>query len=612
MNHGSRRTRAWVVIALMSLLPLLLIVFLGSHGRPTSDDFCHIISGLEYGPWGNVQYWRDSYNGKYSYYFLHGLTAPLDRQVVGALVATIVTGLLIGFVWLIVAGQRLLGGQRLPLTKAFVLAASLVWLSIYGLPTQMSIYNYSAALSHTFPIAILVIALAAACAVAPRLQSIRSRMIACAIFAFVAFVNAGLSEPYAYVQLALFTGLMPAVLVLSPKVTRRSCLALNISGWASTILALLVMMTAPGVSRRLAEIDGVAASPLRSLLERLPESHDRVLYVFADADLNATFIGMLAISLFLMSAIRRPAISLPIGEPFQLARRPLLLCFLGQLMLLPLVWTQQSDNPLVFGRFSPAYMVIVAGQFLILLSLAASLRARIAINALLLNQPAHWMALPILTLGMVYILSGLVQFRNVDYRASIYISCTIFMLTMLLLWQFRSYFSAAGKSRYFAATIWLLLALAAGSLALAAVFSAIAPSRIPYYLACVSFALALSGFIFGAAIAFAINRASAAAPASRPLRALVYGCAIVAFAIWLSCLIGNARDIPLYQRFSLAWDVRHEQILASRDKGERLNEVPKLTVTVPIALSNQPHNDYWQSSCGSAEITALIEARYRA
>lgn len=611
ISPGGGRPRVWFCLAIMSLLPLLLIVYLGSHSRPTSDDFCHLTAGLEFGPLGNVLYWRSSLNGSYSHYLLHALAAPLDVRAPGAFVAIIVAAWFSGLIGLIVSGYRFLGWQKLPLAKVTILAAALVWLSINGLPSPLSIFWFAAAPRHTLPIAIFAIALAACCAAAPQLHSIRRRMIACVAFALIAFVNAGLSETFAIVQLLLLTTLPIAIYTMLPTANKRYSLFLGASGCAATVLALLVMMTAPGVARRLAMFDAREPFASRMSSQFLPKFFEQYLSVLTAPELITAFVGMLSTSLFLLLVVQRPANTSPIQKPFQLGLRPLLLCLLAQLALLPLVWTQQSDNPFLFGRFSLEYMVIVAGQFLLLLSLAASLLARNAINALLLNKPAYWIALPILTLGVVYILSSLVQFRNVDWRVSTYIFCTVFMLILHLLWQFRFYFSAAGKSRYFAAAIRLLLAMAVCVLALAAVCYAIAPSRIPYYLAFVSFALALSGFIFGTAIAFAVNRASAAAPSSRPLRALVFGSAFVAFAIWLGCLIGNARSIPQYQRFSLAWDDRHEQILASRDKGEWLNKVPKLTATVPFAQYHS-QKDYWQSSCGSAEITALIEARYRA
>ena len=612
MTPGSKHPRGGILLAFLSLFPLLLIVYLGSHGRPTSDDFCHIISGLEFGPWGNFQYWRDTQNGSYSYYFLHGLTAPLDTQIAGICVAIIVIALLFGLGWLIVAGQRLLRGKRLPLAMITVLASALVWLSIYGLPSPLSIYFYAAAMRHTLPIAILAIALAACCAVAPRLRSRRRLATACVIFALVAFVNAGLAETFAIVQLLLLTTLPIAIYAMLPAAIKRYSLFLGASGCAATVLALLVMMTAPGVDKRLAIYNTWEQPQLRAPADLLLNILEHSLLVFTGVESNAAFIGMLAISLFLMSAIRRPAISTPIREPFQLARRPLLLCFLGQLMLLPLVWSQQSDNPLVFGRFSPTYMAVVAVHILLLLCLAASLMARTAINALLRNERAYWVALPIVTLGIAIFLFSLAQFRNIDWRASTYLIFSVYMLIFLLLWQFRFYFSAAGKSRQFAGANWLFLAFALCLLALVAVNQLVSAQIILYSLSFVSFAFAFSGLICGTAIAFAIVQASSAAPSSRPVQVIVYGSAFVAIAIWLAVTIGNARNIPQFQRFSLAWDERHELILASRDNGEMLNEVPKLTVTVPIATLYRPQKDYWQSSCGSAEITELLEAKYRA
>ena len=280
-------------------------------------------------------YWRNSYNGSYSYYFLHGLTAPLDTLVSGVFVVIINVAWLFGLVWLIVAGCRLFGWERPPLAQVIIVAAALVWLSINGLLTPLSIYFYSGASRHTLPIVTLVISLAACCEFVPRVQSLRRLAVACVIFAMVAFVNAGMSEVFATLQLVFLTTLYPAVYMMIPQEAKRKSFALIISGWAATVTGLLVMITAPGVARRLAVFGPSAGLPLRSPVELLPKILEHIQSLFIDTKLNTGFIGMLALAFFLMLAFKRPAQTSPIRKPFQFAVPPVLLCFLAQLLLLP-------------------------------------------------------------------------------------------------------------------------------------------------------------------------------------------------------------------------------------------------------------------------------------
>ncbi len=612
MNPGSWHPRAWVFLALMSLLPLLLIVYLGSHSRLASDDFCHLTAGLEFGPWENVLYWRSSLNGSYSYYLLHALAAPLDVQAPAASVAIIVAAWLFGLCKLIASGSSLLGRPKLPLAKVTIMAAVLVWLSIDGLPSQLAIFWFSAATRHTFPIAILAIALAACCAAAPWVRSRRRLASACAVFALVAFVNAGLAETFAIVQLLLLTTLPIAIYPILPAAAKRYSLFLGASGSAATVLALLVMMSAPGVARRLAMFDAGAPFASRMSPHLLPKTVELYWSILTAPESMTAIVGMISTSLFLLLVVQRPADSSPIRKPFQLGLRPLLFCLLAQLALLPLVWTHQSDNPFVFGRFSPAYMFVVATHFLLLLSLAAIILARPRINFLLLNKPAYWVAIPILTLGLILFLFGLTQLRSINPRAATYISCSIFLLLVVLLWQMYSYSPAAEKSHIFAVAIRMILIMVVCSLSLVVLNQLIVGHQRLYSLSFVSFALAVSGFICGISLAIAINQANSAAPAVRPMRALLYGSGIVAFAVWLGILIGNARTIPRFEQYSRAWDERHQLIISNRLAGVLLAEVPQLAFDFPGKLGHYVRDDYWQSSCGSAEVTALIEARYRA
>ncbi len=611
---GSRHRAAWAVVLVLALLPLMLIVILGSHGRLMGDDFCHLISGLEYGPWGNALYWRNSLNGSFSFYFLHGLTAPLDTQAAGVIVAIIVLAWTFGLAWMILACHQLFRRDRPPLIRTVMMAAALVWLAVHGLATPLSIYFYSAATRHTLPVAIFVVALAACCEYIPRVQSVRRLVAACAIFALVAFVNTGMSEVLGAVQLALLTILLPAVYTMIPREFRRNSLAFVISGLAATVAALLIMATAPGVAKRLAMFGIDTDSPLRVRADLFPKVLEHIQSFLIDRELNTAFIGMLAICLFLMLTVQRSAQTSPVRKPFQLALPPLLLCLLVQLLLLPLVWIHQSDDQFVFAPPPPAYMVVGA-NISILASLAAIHLGRQRINALLLNRPENWAAIPALTLGVVITLFGLSQLQGINWRAATYVSCSIYTLLFALLWQFHFHFQASGKkSRFFAAVLWAFTVTGVSALALVVLNQAIGDRQFTYNLSFISFAFAFSGFICGISLAYAINQVNAtAAPAIRPTLALMYGSAIVATAIWFSILLGNAENVPQFERFSRAWDERHQLILAKRKGGERLATPPRLAKDIlKIPGDFRDKYDYWQSNCASDEITGLIKDRYRA
>lgn len=613
-NLNSRYRLAWAAVSVLALLPLILVVILGSHGRMMGDDFCHLVSGLEYGPWGNLLFWRDSLNGSFSYYFLHGLIAPLDVHAASLFVIIVVVVWLVGLVWLIAAGHRLFGRARPPLAIVIAVAAALVWLSIHGLVTQLSIYYYSAITRHTLPVTIFVLILAACCEIISRAKSSRQLAVACAVIALVTFLNTGMSEVFGTVQLALFTVMLPAIYKLVPRESQRNSLALGMSGWAANVAALGVMATAPGVVNRLMRFRATVDSPIGVHVDRIPETLKHIQAFIIDKELATAFVGALAISLFAMLSFRRPACSSPIGKPFQLTAPPIWLCLIVQLLLLPVVWGHQSDNPLVFGRFNPAHMLVIGAQAILIASLAAICLARQKINDYLRKNPSYCTAVPALTLGAVFSLYGALQVESVSWHTATYASSSLHTLLFALLWQVHSHFRATGiKSRFFAGYLWGFAVMGLSTLALLLLNQAIVGRLSAYNLSFISFAFAGTGFICGFALAYAIRQVNAtAAPSNHATLTILYGSAIVAAAIWFGIVIGNTSNISEFERFSRAWDERHQLILAKRDAGERLEKSPRLADEILAIPGGFWGHDYWGSFCASDEITALIKKRYRA
>lgn len=599
-----------LALLLIAFLPLLLILILSGHSRLTSDDFCHLTSGLEYGPWENVLFWRSNLNGKFSYYLLHGLVAPLDTRAPSVFVAIIIAALTFGFAWMIHAGRQLVARDSTPRAPMIVSAAALVAISIHELATPQSIFHYSTATTHTLPIAILSLMLAGACTAAPHIRSNRRLTVAAAVFAALAFVNAGMSEVFGVVQLALFTTLLPITYLIVLRDYRRICLILVSSGFVATVIALAVMPTAPGVTRRLAMFDRITTSPISSLADLVTVTLQHSQSFF----LNPAFMAMTFISLFLLLRVQPPARSIPTRQPFQLAAPPLILCVIAQVLNLPIVLIHQSDSPVLFGRFSLSYSLVISVQIILLSGLAAVLLLRQRINFILRERPGCWVAIPLLTLGVALFLFGMSYFRGIHLRAATYIACSVVTLLFALLWQIHVYMSASGnKSNLFPAVTSVIAMLSVAALAAAFLNLFVGRRLYLYSLPFMSFAAAFAGFVYGASLAYAILQVDKTTPRSVHLsRVIQVGCAIFAAAIWFGMLADIATLIPQYEQFSRAWDERHQRILTSRDSGVRLAEPPKLPDEIPDIPGVLRGHDYWLSSCASYEVTALIKKRYQA
>ena len=617
---GARKIAQLLALAL-ALAPLALFIHLGSHSRLWFDDFCHLTAGLEWGPWKNVLFWRNLISGSYSWYFLHGLVAPLDTAAPAVFVVIVVAGWLGGLVWLIDAGRRLFGLEEPPPAQTFILAAALAALTFDGLLTPKSLYWFSASARHTLSSAIMVIALAAGCEFAcrsptPRTDSLRRLAFACAPFALVAFVNAGLAESAAVLQLMLFATLLPAVFTILPARARRRFCALLLSALVGNGAALLTILTAPGAARRLAMSEEWLNLPTRSPTELSLAIIDHLLSFLTHAGLHAAFMGMFALSLFLClgRVARRHTQTPSISQPLQLAAPPLLLCMLAQLALVPLVWAQQSDSPLLFGRFSPSYMIVIVANGTLLLTLAMVLAARKHINTVLRRQPGYWAAIPALMLAVIFLVFCLASFRSVDWRAKIHVYSSVYTLLLGLYWQFHSRLPASLRLGFLAAGLSAILTLGLPVLALVGVNEFIFGYVHHYSLPFVPFAFAFAGYIGGSALAFGIKHVNAARPAGQSTRAIMAGSALVTVAIWFGMMQRNAQAIPSFEEYARAWDERHHLVLAHRERGEWLAALPRLDATNSPALGFRGGGsvDYWLSNCASDEITALLEKRYRA
>lgn len=133
-----------------------------------------------------------------------------------------------------------------------------------------------------------------------------------------------------------------------------------------------------------------------------------------------------------------------------------------------------------------------------------------------------------------------------------------------------------------------------------------------YNLTFLSFAFVVTGLIGGLALGYSLNQVNAYPRDDRARHAILYGSAIVAATIWFGIVSGNSQRISEFERFSRAWDERHQLILAKRDAGVRLETSPRLADEILDIPGGFRGYDYWASYCASAEITALIKKRYQA
>ena len=201
-----RRVVSWLVVGI-ALMPAVLYAVLGQFSRMTSDDYVHLQRGLEFGPWANMLHWRDTWNGSYSYYFVHGLVARWDTLVPSLTAIFIIVTWSLGLGWLVWQILAFMEVKRYRSALAISLAALCVAASINAFYSPQSMYWFSASVRYTFPLAVFTVYLALMVVVAKRLRSNARLALSTLAAAAICFISAGFAETYLVYQL-VFMSLM--------------------------------------------------------------------------------------------------------------------------------------------------------------------------------------------------------------------------------------------------------------------------------------------------------------------------------------------------------------------------------------------------------------------
>ena len=409
-------------VVALCLGPLLAFAYLGLHSRPIADDFCHLGSALQLNMWDYVLFWRGtivaSFGDKTIFYALGSLGLDAAKLVPALLLAS----------WTLSAAAllthllRLLGLERHRRPIALSVAALIVAATAYGLYTEQALFwfsaiaEYSAPLVLLTPFPLLLLHAASRPLSRPRLAFIQ---LAGGVWCFLL---AGFSETFAIVLLIGLIVAMRAILIAAHGRSRSHCVQILAAGILGVAACAAIMVTAPAIGNRLASEQNWNAQVMQQMpLEVLTGAGQILLDRIISSEAFAGFAMLLAAGVFVSLFAYDP----PGGRAsaaFQLRRNPLVFCLLVQLLLLPLLWTHQSDVAVILGRFSPAYAVVVGINLFLACFLALILRRREQVNLLL--QQRERLAFSG-ALAIMLLLFALTQFRSIHWRAYIYlyISC---------------------------------------------------------------------------------------------------------------------------------------------------------------------------------------------
>ena len=543
----------------LCLAPMLLFAWLAWHTRPFTDDFCHITDFAQQDLWQLILDRRNAHNnGSYSTLVMAVALGPL-----GLAVAQIFPALLIALQFastfaLVSKGLSILGIGRRRMAVAAGMSALLVGAVCASVLTRQVYYWYIASMKYSLPLALLPLFLLLTLHVASaRPQTPRPRLWIL-VGAGLCFFIAGFAETFTIPMLLGLTMLIGLAWRAGGQ-WRKRCLPMLGAGWIATVASMLVMVTAPSIAVRAASTADRPTVAQRSLLEYLWQVADAWFSHLSDPEALAAFTLMLAVGMLV--GLWLPAIATRFdaraARREQLALLPALLC---QLLLIPLIWTHQSDNAIFLGRFSLGYASVIAINGALIAG-AATLLLRWRRKGGNLQMSAQ--LLPCALLGMMLLCSALTVGRDMHWRAYTYLWLTCHSLTVVLCWTMMARMNRQ-QARVFSAALGGLLLLALLGAALVA-FATILPKpqdawRVYTFLAHVNAWLGLGcGICVGQACRGMFGR-------DKWLKV-----AALLVALWLggAIVVESLQLLPHYQAYARQYDEWHEMIVEGQREGQR-------------------------------------------
>ena len=569
----------WLLVVL-ALAPVFLFAYTGQFSRLISVDVCWIHDVQAMGAWEAVSYWLNEEGGRYSWYLLMGIAAPLNALLPPITPAIMMALWLGGWYWLVVQGLASLKIDDSRRTLSIAIAACAAAAANNAFYTWESRYYFSASTTHTLPVVLFTIYMALMVWLAPRLRKNILSLAGMIAGGALCFLIAGFSESQVVYQLIFlaFCLLMSFALLETPVRYRYVCV-FGVSLLAA-LVSLIVQLNAPGVAVRAAKIIGMYGPPSDrppsfALSRTLNLSFDYI----KDPEVFAGFILLMGVGLLIALVKYKPRAQPKASPPPELAPPVLWLGLIFHLVCLPLLWESRGGRP-HFEGFSTSNDIAL--NLLLILIFLVMIWQRKRINAQLRARESGrlflwWFMAAVFIFAALF---ALTQETTLHFYSSIY----LFTSALVFLVVLTSLYSSAEERKF----RWLALGsygLGCVSI-LAAIFmlvSIIGPAR-ARVIAAGACLLVISGLVWGAYLGYLAKRRLSSWQAGQAwIKFLKTGSLVIVLIITANIIASQAAAIPDYQNFAKVWDANHQKIIALRDSGQDVIEVS------PLPL----HNNYY-------------------
>lgn len=609
-SGGAATTLTWLAAAL-TLLPSILYAYLGHFSRLMIDDYGHFATALGISFRHNFAFWRNLWNGSYSFYVFHDLLSPLDPARLPPLFLGLTMTLwLIGLTWLISLLLRHMQITPCHLPVAIALAALTVFASIKSFHTLESIYWYSANVRHTFPVGIMLLFLGFALDIAKRLRTNIHLLAAAMAGALICFVSGGFSELNVALQLVFWPILSGLLILHTSQPRRRAQVAVLAAGWCGSIVSAIVFLSAPGVANRMETAANKATNVqvIRDLPALVMETLRSSIEYIGHQGSILGFTLLLAAGLVTALLIRQPMDVDRSARSLKLPARLLLTGLAVQLAFLPTLWTDLGE--LAFYAGNELYMSVgiallntaMLGTYPIIIVFRRQIESSLA------QRIEYLMPMSTAIIVAVVALLVMTQPTGLHYRISLYLFANAFVLLAILA-QILDSVVGDGRSRQLAFFALSSLALCGMALALTLAIGHFGVGFI--FVRSLTFAAltqVLPGLAFGAYIGFLIQRCRPIAGANaRFFITLIALGLLIVVGIVIADMTAQARLIPDFATFAREWDARHEHIIRMRENGARDIEIKPFSFDLSgyISASGQAFGESHPYYYGVDSITVV-------
>ncbi len=237
---------AGIVLGALMMIPLGVHAYLGGFARYIADDFCTLGTLRRLGFFGSQVNWYENWSGRFSFTLIVNLTQLAGPKLTPILPALALVLWLLAVTCLILRWQRWLRTTA-SIILAFALSGLVIFATLEGSPNvYQSLYWQTGMLTYTLPLILLTAYLGWFLFFADAHPDKVRHFWAIPASGVAAFVFGGFSETYVSVQTALLLALFILSTIMLKGKKRRQVNAFLGAGIVGSILAMLVIVIAPG------------------------------------------------------------------------------------------------------------------------------------------------------------------------------------------------------------------------------------------------------------------------------------------------------------------------------------------------------------------------------